>query len=295
MSSSFRTGPGNHFIDDITTGAGQIKDASAPCLGNPQATIAGICGPGGFAAVKSVGAGDHNNLGPRLGFAWDMFGNGKTAVRGGFGIAYQSAIFRPYSNIRWNPPFYSLNGALNSLVGDTSNIVYGPIGGGTPTFLGPAPQAQRSGFGAQATGNISGWDPQIPILQASPVLFLPRASLIRRSKVTSWVFNAPYGVTSPLKQTMRHQRFTSDARRNVNRIPGGLLPEGTCVRDNLGRLLCSQRDRGLNQYGELNNPIGRLNPNFGVLRVWRDIAASDYNSLQVSLPGEAGRWAATFY
>ena len=76
-SSTFRTGPGNHFIDDITTGAGQIKDASAPCLGNPQATIAGICGPGGFAAVRSVGAGDHNNLGPRLGFAWDMFGTAK--------------------------------------------------------------------------------------------------------------------------------------------------------------------------------------------------------------------------
>ena len=82
---------------------------------------------------------------------------------------------------------------------------------------------------------------------------------------------------------------------NVNRIPGGLLPEGTCVRDNLGRLLCSQRDSGLNQYGEPNNPVGRLNPNFGVLRVWRDIAASNYNSLQAFASGEAGRRATTFY
>ena len=149
-----------------------------------------------------LGAGDHNNLGPRLGFAWDMFGNGKTAVRGGFGIAYQSAIFRPYSNIRWNPPFYSLNGAL--ILSSEISVTWSTdrLGEEHQLFLGLAPQAQHSGFGVQATGNISGWIPQIPILQALPALFPLTASLILRSEVTSWVFNAPYGVTSPLKQTM---------------------------------------------------------------------------------------------
>jgi Carboxypeptidase regulatory-like domain len=36
---------------------------------------------------------DNNNFGPQLGFAWDIFHNGKTVIRGGAGVFFENAIF----------------------------------------------------------------------------------------------------------------------------------------------------------------------------------------------------------
>jgi hypothetical protein len=49
-------------------------------------------------------AADNNNFGPRLGFAWDPKGDGRTSVRGGYGLAFDRLMNLPAENYRHSPP-----------------------------------------------------------------------------------------------------------------------------------------------------------------------------------------------
>lgn len=54
--------------------------------------------PNPLLTASSVFPNDRNNIGPRLGFAWDVKGNGSLAVRGGYGIYYGRIINSTISN-----------------------------------------------------------------------------------------------------------------------------------------------------------------------------------------------------
>lgn len=245
---------GVNCLEDIS---GQTGNNGQPCAGGFE-KVAGAIAPG-----------DHNDFGPRVGFAWDVTGNGKTSLRGGFGVSYNGEVYNPLSNSRWQLPLYSFNIAGCSsgvnVVGAqyTDSCIFGPTDGSMPTYTGPP---TNIGHGPAAatdhafSGNISGWNPYNSNLAYLTGVVLPND------------FRDPYVYSGQF--SLEHQ-FAGDFVLRTSWV-------GT-----FGHKLIRAED--INRYFDAQNlntgcpGAGTANCLFGHLRTWENSVNSNYNALQAVL------------
>ena len=102
------------------------------------------CNAAGSGSIRKSNRAD---FAPRVGFAWDMFGDGKTILRGGYGLFYDQLPLSYYAHLMYNRPTGVANGNPNSTYGIVTDFAatgFCPGGGFGSTcssgnsFLNPA-------------------------------------------------------------------------------------------------------------------------------------------------------------
>lgn len=109
LDSNIYYGPGSNIFQQVASGTVELSQ---------QSPIGQLWAPRWGTAA------------PRVGFAYDLFGNGNTSLRGGFGISYERNFGNVTYNMIQNVPAYGVLEAFNVPV-TTSNL--GPLGSPGPT------------------------------------------------------------------------------------------------------------------------------------------------------------------
>jgi hypothetical protein len=163
----------------------------------PDAPV-GLVYPGDAGVSRSTYGSDWNNFGPRLGFAWDVLGNGRLAVRGGYALLYDNPDYQFGAPFQAAPPFNITPSVINTRFADPWASAAAPIP--QPFPFRPRSPGERFNFAALAPLNLNVYDPNF----ATPYT-QQRSLQIQRQLSHDWLVEAGYVGSVGVRLLAQHQ------------------------------------------------------------------------------------------
>jgi Carboxypeptidase regulatory-like domain len=226
---------------------------------------------------------DHTNFAPRLGFAWDVTGRGKTVLRGGGGIIYET--------VNWES-FLALNNSMGlstiptgAIIDASGNTAGGSIAVGTVNF-----PASSLNWDPAITGVQGSVFPTTPLdCSAAPCSILGVARNLKTPYVWNWSLNVQHAFTNNLSLEIGYVGSHGSKLVGIHDInqpppgsgwtggPGGTIAQ--CLASAPAWDNCAAD-------GDAEQAARPFNPNFPYLaNIYQmgNIYRSNYNGLQTTL------------